>query len=537
LQFQSSMLWIRPGHAHAHFLWRHLAWRELTLSVCHFSRQSSRVRMSNAMKDWNVDYINQYFSKVHEDKVICQVTEKKGRILVSNRSYKKGEVIFDERPLHIVTEAESNDAFKLVQKLCKKDPESFEQDALWYWAALCSLTSEDMGEGPKKGHLPKVEPDTQRKILCLYHEPITEASGAAKTLVEEFRLSASVIKVDELIRAWILNCFDHSEKPQGYVSYFGASFMSHSCHPNAVWHFAEGTQAEDTFVLHARRDIEPGDEICISYLPEQGLLHSAAARKRDLQSSKSFICTCERCGPDAAEPDRCRGFRCPKCFAGAVFHPGPLKGLTLATATCGKCGELVGPEDGKRLLAAEADLQTRLNRLDTQVEKKTISRILKESDVQHLLRMVGDSAAGSVGPQHWLCDRLWAHLADLYDQTGREEDACRMLRLREKYMREAYTSLHGELAWTLEAEADMLCKHAGLGSAHLRLSGLDDAAVRRLALQAAALLEEATQLLRLLFGGLHSYFAALDRKRKRLRIYLETGTWPKLPAKRKRASS
>mmetsp|Transcript_70709 Transcript_70709/g.195680 ORF Transcript_70709/g.195680 Transcript_70709/m.195680 type:complete len:490 (-) Transcript_70709:22-1491(-) len=486
------------------------------------------------MEDWNVNFVNKYLAEHHGDKVECKVTDTKGRILVSNRSFRKGDVILEERPLHIVTAAEKNEAYATINKLCKSDPDTMYQDPLWYWAAVSSLTTENIGNGPKKGSLPPISLDTQNKILCLYHEPIVEVSEEAKTLVRALNLSADAKLVDELLRAWILNCFDHSEKPQGYASYFGASFMSHSCHPNAIWHFAEGTDKEDTFVLNARRDIEAGDEICISYLPEQGLLHSAAARKAELRSSKSFVCTCERCGPGALDPDLCRGFRCPACGACEVFHPAPLAGAALSTAACRGCGAKVGEGNARRLLAAETELDERLQRLDAELEKRAIGKALKEPDVQHMLRIVGDTAAGSVGPQHWLCDRLWSHLADWYDQGGRPEDACRMFRLRVAYQRAAYASLHGELAWTLEAQADMLLRHAGVLPGSQRLAGLDDAAVQRMARCAAGQLEEGTGILRELFGGTHSYFRAIDRRRARLDEFFATGRWPKAAGKRKR---
>eukprot|EP00429_Kryptoperidinium_foliaceum_P124835 CAMPEP_0176323086 /NCGR_PEP_ID=MMETSP0121_2-20121125/72207_1 /TAXON_ID=160619 /ORGANISM="Kryptoperidinium foliaceum, Strain CCMP 1326" /LENGTH=446 /DNA_ID=CAMNT_0017665597 /DNA_START=29 /DNA_END=1368 /DNA_ORIENTATION=+ len=443
------------------------------------------------MEDWNVNFVNKYLAEHHGDKVECKVTDTKGRILVSNRSFRKGDVILEERPLHIVTAAEKNEAYATINKLCKSDPDTMYQDPLWYWAAVSSLTTENIGNGPKKGSLPPISLDTQNKILCLYHEPIVEVSEEAKTLVRALNLSADAKLVDELLRAWILNCFDHSEKPQGYASYFGASFMSHSCHPNAIWHFAEGTDKEDTFVLNARRDIEAGDEICISYLPEQGLLHSAAAAEG-------------------------------------------LAGAALSTAACRGCGAKVGEGNARRLLAAETELDERLQRLDAELEKRAIGKALKEPDVQHMLRIVGDTAAGSVGPQHWLCDRLWSHLADWYDQGGRPEDACRMFRLRVAYQRAAYASLHGELAWTLEAQADMLLRHAGVLPGSQRLAGLDDAAVQRMARCAAGQLEEGTGILRELFGGTHSYFRAIDRRRARLDEFFATGRWPKAAGKRKR---
>lgn len=91
-----------------------------------------------------------------------------------------------------------------------------------------------------------------------------------------------------------------------------------------------------------------------------------------------------------------------------------------------------------------------------------MSDALKESEVQQLLRALGDSEAGSVGPQHFLCDAVWALVAQWYEETGREEDARRLVRCRLEYQRKAYPGLNGQMAWTLEGQADMLLRHLGL---------------------------------------------------------------------------
>merc|ERR1712061_973757 len=124
------------------------------------------------------------------------------------------------------------------------------------------------------------------------------------------------LALEQLLRVWILNCFEHSEAPLGYSTYFLSSFMSHSCFPTAVWYY-EG----DDFVLRARTDIEAGDEITLSYLSEDALLESVAARRKHLKESKHFHCECPRC---AAPVDKARGFRCPQC-RGTVF-PNPSLG-------------------------------------------------------------------------------------------------------------------------------------------------------------------------------------------------------------------
>jgi len=175
------------------------------------------------------------------------------------------------------------------------------------------------------------------------------------------------------------------------------------------------------------------------------------------------------------------------------------------------------------LISVERELQDRLELLDKQVEKKLVSKVLKEEEVQMLLRMVGDSAPGSVGPQHWLCERLWSHLSEYYEQKQREEDACRMQRLRVDYARKGYPSLHGELAWLLEAEADLLCRTAGLGTNQGRAPGLHDSDVRRIAQRATVLLTEGCKILERLFGPQHNYYVSLEKKREKAQLYAETG--------------
>lgn len=45
---------------------------------------------------------------------------------------------------------------------------------LWYWAALCSLKVEDL---PAGSPLLPIQSEQQRRLLCLYHEPVAEASS------------------------------------------------------------------------------------------------------------------------------------------------------------------------------------------------------------------------------------------------------------------------------------------------------------------------------------------------------------------------
>ena len=49
---------------------------------------------------------------------------------------------------------------------------------------------------------------------------------------------------------------------------------------------------------------------------------------------------------------------------------------------------------------------------------------------RQLQEMVGDRATGVVGPQHWLCERLWALLIPWLDSHGRSSEALQLLESR-----------------------------------------------------------------------------------------------------------
>merc|ERR1711971_169340 len=103
--------------------------------------------------------------------------------------------------------------------------------------------------------------EQQQRILCLYHEPVSDASTAVTCLVKHLGLSVDPRIVEELLQAWILNCFEHSEEPRAYSAYFASSFISHSCFANAIWNEADGA----VHVVRARENIAVGEEISISY--------------------------------------------------------------------------------------------------------------------------------------------------------------------------------------------------------------------------------------------------------------------------------
>lgn len=258
--------------------------------------------VNEAAEKADVPFINQYCQECHRGVVRCDYSADKGRILRSGQPFKAGEVVFREPPLHIVAEAKENTVFRTVLELCGNRELALEYEPLWYWTALCSLRADQLPDGETR--LQPIADDKQRKLLLLYHPEIRGPTAATQKLVKELGLDGHLDPMDYeiLLQTWILNCFEHSDEPLGYSTYFMSSFMSHSCLPNAVWHYEE---QDDDFVLRARSDIGVDDEITVSYLSEDQLLEAVHARRKHLQASKSFLCECTRC---TVSLDLSRGF-------------------------------------------------------------------------------------------------------------------------------------------------------------------------------------------------------------------------------------
>ncbi|XP_046823787.1 histone-lysine N-trimethyltransferase SMYD5 isoform X1 [Vespa velutina] len=86
---------------------------------------------------------------------------------------------------------------------------------------------------------------------------------------------------------------------EGSGLYVLQSKINHSCLSNADVEFP---YSNNVLVLKATRDIQPGEEICISYL-EDCELRSRHSRQKALKSYYLFICSCEKCQSEAGDPD------------------------------------------------------------------------------------------------------------------------------------------------------------------------------------------------------------------------------------------
>eukprot|EP00927_Polykrikos_kofoidii_P001020 TRINITY_DN1036_c0_g3_i1.p1 TRINITY_DN1036_c0_g3~~TRINITY_DN1036_c0_g3_i1.p1 ORF type:complete len:486 (+),score=79.73 TRINITY_DN1036_c0_g3_i1:68-1459(+) len=443
----------------------------------------------------SVAHINTHGEKHFQGHLRCYWTEKKGRVLRSTRDFALGEIILVESPLHIVQEDKKSGAWKKLKKLCAEHEAEFEYEALWYWCALKSLSGDQL-IGAQAHGLEGASPETQFNLLLLHHEEVKEASEAVEILVRELVPNADVIILERLVQIWVLNCFEYSDSPQGYSTYFFSSFMSHSCFPNAIWHY-DGAD----HVLRARRKIAVGDEVCISYLPEDGLLQAAPARRWELHETKRFWCDCERC---AGDRDYSRGFFCPSCKDGRVFAfvpaPGPAKAATLlaselAGAECQKCGQKLSAAAAQELNQKEIALKTSLDNFGGENSRKEITNKEAQAFEDHIDRFFA---------QHIMADLVCNQLADFFVANRRRADQRRILERRRVFHKTAYPGLSGAHAWTIEGLADAMMLHE---------KTLTAPECER----AVELYSEAYEILMLLFGKEHEYVSPVMDKVKSAR--------------------
>lgn len=111
----------------------------------------------------------------------------------------------------------------------------------------------------------------------------------------------------EVLDKFIDKLYDDMDKQSGtFLNNEGVglftlqSASNHSCTPNAEATFLHNNHR---LSLMAVKDIEAGEEICISYLDECMLARSRHSRRKELMENYIFACTCPKCEEQINEPD------------------------------------------------------------------------------------------------------------------------------------------------------------------------------------------------------------------------------------------
>ncbi|CAL1164068.1 unnamed protein product [Cladocopium goreaui] len=388
-----------------------------------------------------VKYINSYCQEKVLGSLLCDVHPQKGRILVAEKNFACGTKLFAEAPLHLVAEAPKDPAFIRLKRLCKV--KSFAHAPLWYWAALSSLTGEDY-EGCNAS-FPSVTMEQQQQLLMFYHPEPQVPSEDSLHIVHEFwgrnAASSLALKLESLLAVWLLNCFEHSEEPVGFSTFFLPAFISHDCRPNCMWHY-EG----DCFTLRARRNIPVGEEITVSYLAEESLLESIASRRSQLEATKHFLCNCSTC---RVALDPVRGFRCLGCQKGEIFFECGDTIKPCALGACRRCGFLATAAQANELVLQEAKVEELVQEWDR--KEGSAAAYLTEEQAQRL----EENMSQLFSDKHWLRDRVARHLVAYYEAAGDAKTALSFANRCSEFTAEVYPGFSALQAWSMETQGDL----------------------------------------------------------------------------------
>ncbi|CAL8462486.1 g2019 [Coccomyxa elongata] len=116
-----------------------------------------------------------------------------------------------------------------------------------------------------------------------------EEKAAAEAVCQVFTNALEVLPSMPVACACDAQSF-HRGQPAAAM-YSLISRLNHSCRANTAYHFKAG----GAIVVRAVVDIDPGEELCISYLdPIQPL----SRREEDLRQRFCFVCSCDRCASE-----------------------------------------------------------------------------------------------------------------------------------------------------------------------------------------------------------------------------------------------
>merc|ERR550539_565197 len=193
----------------------------------------------------------------------CVSIQNKGMGLVAIRDIKKGEIIFEERPI--------------LKWKCKEHNGTMCYD----FDELLDCYKHQFLK------LPKIEQECIMKLYNAHPEGSLDAYNA---------ILCNTKKGDAQLKEWIgimytnqfLDINDYL-----FDLYVKKSRFNHSCMPNVESHFVEEKGYERIYSLC---DVTKGEELCIEYLSIRDTPPTIKNVNEDLKKTWKFECSCELCG-------------------------------------------------------------------------------------------------------------------------------------------------------------------------------------------------------------------------------------------------
>ncbi|KAK3070322.1 hypothetical protein LTR53_010673 [Teratosphaeriaceae sp. CCFEE 6253] len=177
------------------------------------------------------------------------------------------------------------------------------------WGSYCRLsnpqkTSFDALHLYKPEHL-NLE-HTSRSCLIDYNDQSLDAED-----IEEL--------VQDQVRVMGIFACNNFRCRKGLAVFDTTSRINHSCVPNVHHSFNPTLQKETVYAI---RDIQPGEELCTTYLGGPGVYHIRAQRIETLRTNYGFTCTCPACSDVTRQSDGRRDLMTNVAYGLQVFQYG-----------------------------------------------------------------------------------------------------------------------------------------------------------------------------------------------------------------------
>jgi len=118
----------------------------------------------------------------------------------------------------------------------------------------------------------------------------------------------------------------------GFGAFVKSSLFNHSCAPNIFRRTKGGILS-----LYALRNIEKGEEVCITYVP---LSLAANLRGEEIHCGYGFACNCERCDDFNVDLDFLDSFVCSRQDCGGLLIPLSHESPNKQGQVCLVCGDV-----------------------------------------------------------------------------------------------------------------------------------------------------------------------------------------------------
>lgn len=232
------------------------------------------------------------FDRVKECAAQC------GRGLFTLNPAAKGDVLLEERPFFLsaagVEAAWKARWFGFLQLELDSEGDKRAKNALEVFNSLSSHCRWPRGYG------------TVREAAV----SVAESCGYREALGNTPELDEAADKISNVLLRVKANQFDFADGSLNSSSalYAKSSLMNHSCEPTARarshWGLLNtgcSSDCDGRMVVRATRMLEPGEEICLNYGPDELLDWPVERRNQYLSDELGFTCLCLRCKRESGE--------------------------------------------------------------------------------------------------------------------------------------------------------------------------------------------------------------------------------------------